>query len=207
MKIISIQTGKKKEYKKNKKSFESSFIKNTASLPQEVGKEGFVLDTQSDRVHHGGESKAIMAFAYENYKFFEDLLNIEKIPNYGENITISGLNEESVSVGSVYKIGKILLEVSQPREPCWKVSYFLNHKEGTKAMFKSGKTGWYFRVLKGGVLREDDTISLVERKNKDLTIANLNSLLNRKLNDKELLKKAIDCPALGEPFRKSLRKI
>ncbi len=209
MKIVSIQTGKRKLYKRADKEFESSFVKTKAALPAKITVEGFDTDTQSDKRYHGGATKAVMTFSLGNYPFYQKLLNTETLEYgiFGENLTLSGIDESNVSVGSIYKIGEVVLEVSQPREPCWKVSYFLNHKDATKEMYKSGKTGWYFRVLTPGTIHEDDTITLVEKKNSDLTIENLNFLVNGKVQDEILLKKAIECPFLGEPFKKSLKKI
>ncbi|MCV6608351.1 MAG: MOSC domain-containing protein, partial [Campylobacterales bacterium] len=143
MKLLSIQTGIKKEYKKEEKTFESSYVKTKALLPQHIGAEGFEKDTQTDKRYHGGETKAIMVYSVDNYKFFQESLDLEKLSNgvFGENFSVTGLNESNVNIGDKFTIGEVIVEVSQPREPCWKVSYFLGHPDGAKAMYNSGKTG------------------------------------------------------------------
>lgn len=209
MRLLSIQTGKEQTYQKGEKTFQSSFEKTKVAYPVTVTTLGITDDFQSDKRYHGGEMKALLCYAYENYKIVKQKLGVADLKpgSMGENLTFEGLDETRVSIGSLYKIGEVVLEVSQPREPCWKVSYFLRHKEATKFIFQTGLTGWYFRVLQEGEITKNDTIMLTEKRNPSLTIEALNSLVNRTLNDKNLLQEAIGCPQLGEPFRKSLEKI
>lgn len=207
MKLLSIQIGKSKFYDDGDKGFKSSFKKIPTDALLSVEENGIVEDSQTDKRYHGGESKAIMAFSLQSQDLYKQEF-CKEFPNgiFGENLTIDGLDEKTTFIGDIYKIGEVELEVTQPREPCWKVSYFLEEKLGTKFMFQSGLTGWYLRVLKNGKISDKEKLSRIKQGDSELSIFNLNSLVNSSLEDNELLQKAINSETLGDAYKKTLRK-
>ncbi len=154
-KVISLQVGKVKSHgDKNSKEFlekywESASFKDVVEDKVWANKLSLVGDEVADKVHHGGLDKAIFANSYENYEHWAEFLNLKDIPfgALAENLTLSGFHESNVCLGDVHRVGAALLQVTQPRKPCWKISRKWNNKNFTKEIFTSGLTGWYYRVL------------------------------------------------------------
>jgi MOSC domain-containing protein YiiM len=152
--------------------------------------------------------KAIFANAQTNYPRWEQYLAKENL-EYGalaENITLSNINEDDVSIGDIHKIGDVILEVSQPREPCWKIGQKFLHKEFTKYIYDSGETGWYYRVLQEGTFKVEDDVILVKKSSNTFTIFQANDLLRDPSSSITEAKRLVELDVLGEPFRNSLNK-
>lgn len=193
---------KNKEYKSaiKKAPINSSFLTKT----------GFKDDEVADRIHHGGENKALFFMSSITYKTINEVLNVnltyDNISCMGENILVENIDENDVCIGDIWQIGNALIQITQPRQPCWKLSASTNIKQMTKFIFQSGLTGWYAKVLKEGEIKTNDDIILISRLHEDLSIKNLNLLmLNPKAND-DLMQKAINCNDLGKPFKTALEK-
>jgi MOSC domain-containing protein YiiM len=129
--------------------------------------EGFEGDAQADRRVHGGPEKAVHHYPFDHYAAWRaDLgaLPLLDAPGaFGENISITGMTEDMVAVGDVFRLGGALMQVSQGRQPCWK----LNHRFGVPDMARrvqdTGRTGWYYRVLDPGMLAPGDDLVLIDR--------------------------------------------
>lgn len=160
----------------------SGFIK--LPIDHRVGLDdlGLLGDAQADLTVHGGPEKAVYGYASEHYAAWRseypehaDLL----VPGaFGENLTIDGLHEAQIRVGDVHGIGSALLQVCQPRQPCFKLALRFNDKRLPKAMVKSGRAGWYYRVLQTGKLAAGDEVRLVERPQPDFPFSRLVSIIN-----------------------------
>ena len=134
----------------------------------EVKKLGLVGDEQADLTVHGGLHKAVYAYPGEHYAFWEGkrreiLKRDEALPpgSMGENLTLSGLLETDVWIGDRLHIGSVLLEVSEPRQPCYKFNAKMGYAHAAKHMLQSGHTGFYLRVIETGSLQEGDGITLL----------------------------------------------
>lgn len=133
-----------------------------------VGPAGLAGDHQADRAHHGGVDKALHHYPYDHYAAWRAELpqcaGLLAGPGaFGENLVTLGLTEADVCLGDRYRIGSALVEVSQGRQPCWK----LNHRFGVADMVArvraSGRTGWYYRVLEPGGMAAGDHLERVAR--------------------------------------------
>ncbi|WP_419773736.1 MOSC domain-containing protein [Halarcobacter sp.] len=173
-------------------------------------KTGFLEDEQADLKHHGGENKALFLFASSTYEKINKQCNtnykIDEVSHFGENIVLSNISEEEICIGDVYKIGESIIQITQPRQPCWKLSANTNKKEMTKFVFNSGLTGWYAKVLKEGVITKHDKFEFKQRVEEDLTISVLNKLIVNPSIDIDLAKKAVESKYLGKAFQNSLNK-
>ncbi len=163
-------------------------------------------DGQADLEHHGGSEKAVLAYAEENYPFWQEKLNLSELPYgaFGENFTIQGMNESSVCIGDTYKIGEAIVQVSQPRKPCWKLSRRWRIRDLALQVQKNGLTGWYYRVLREGYVSPNSTVKLQNRPYPQWTIEKVNQILYRYLNDKKVTAELASCPLLAPNLQQSL---
>ncbi len=116
---------------------------------------GFEGDGVGDLKHHGGNDKAVCVYSLEHYPYWEDVLGI-KLPAaaFGENLTVSDLKEEDICIGDIFELGTALLQVSQPRQPCRTLAARYGRDDLVKLVADSGYTGFYFRVLKEGIVEK-----------------------------------------------------
>ncbi len=146
----------------------------------DVGKLGIVGDEQADRKIHGGPDKAVYAYPIEHYSFWmaqraKTLKQETALPPgfFGENLTIEGLLESQAWIGDRLAIGTVLLEVTEPRTPCFKFNVKMRMQHAAKLMLQSGHSGFYLRVLQDGSMQAGDTITLIAGPRR-MTIAMLN---------------------------------
>lgn len=135
-------------------------------------------DRQADRRLHGGPDKAICVYASEHYVLWADELAEPSCgPGwFGENFTVVGQTESTVCIGDIYRVGSALVEVAQPRGPCWKLAKRWNRPDLPKLSVRTGRTGWYLRVLEEGSVAMQDSLVLCERPHAQWTIEAVNRL-------------------------------
>ena len=128
-------------------------------------------DDQGDRSVHGGPDKAVYAYAREDIDWWEAELGRE-LPDgvFGENLTIKGIDPAQALVGERWRIGSVLLEVSEPRFPCWKLGVRFGDPLMLKRFAQARRTGTYLRIVEDGSLRPGDAVRVVSRPAHDLTI-------------------------------------
>ena len=119
---------------------------------------------------------------------------------------MSQVCEKDICIGDVLKIGQTKIQITQPRQPCWKLSANTNQKNMTKFIFDSGLTGWYAKVLQEGNISVDDEVILKKRTYPNLNIEKLNQLIINPMLDEKLTLEALNCAQLGKAFMESLSK-
>lgn len=128
---------------------------------------GLEGDEQGDTTFHGGPEKAVHHYPSEHYALWRARLPACAVPfvpgAVGENIGTSGMTEQTVCIGDVYRLGSALVQVSQGRQPCWKLNRHLQYQDAALTMQTLGATGWYYRVLREGFVTLGDVIELAER--------------------------------------------
>ena len=154
MKIESIQIATPRDYFQGQ---QSAINKQTVFGPIHVGANNLVGDRQADLQVHGGRDKAVYVYPQEHYSYWQQASGLlrtarVKLPenphgSFGENLTVSGDTEDNVYIGDVFACGEALLQVTQAREPCWKLAYKFKQKKLPMWVISSGRTGWYMRVL------------------------------------------------------------
>ncbi|MFL0356277.1 MOSC domain-containing protein [Erythrobacter sp. GH1-10] len=154
-----------------------------AKYPREgmvqILEDGFAPDEQADRRVHGGPEMAVHLYPLDHHAFWRERLgNIELLDQpgaFGSNLAVRGISERDVYIGDRFRLGSALLEVSQPRQPCWKIEHrFGSMTEATgmvATIIKTGRSGWYFRVLEIGETEAGDSLELVERAHEDWSVA------------------------------------
>jgi len=157
----------------------SAIAKRRTSVPKLVGKSGLKGDSQADLSVHGGPDKAIHHYAADHYAAWaEDLPHLAdrlQPGAFGENLSTSGITEQSLCIGDVLTMGTARVQVSQGRQPCWKLNAHLGEKTLAARFQKTGRVGWYYRVLETGTVIEGDVMMLVERPQPDWPLARVAS--------------------------------
>lgn len=134
---------------------------------------GLQGDEQGDRVYHGGPEKALHHYAAENYALWQPLTP----GTFGENISTFGMTEQNVHIGDIYQVGSAVVQVSQGRQPCWRLNRRLQRDDAALLMQNSGATGWYYRVLCEGWVAQHDKFELIQRLQPDWPMQRLISAL------------------------------
>jgi len=156
----------------------TAFDKTPVEGRVEVRFNNLAGDYQADLRLHGGRDKAICVYPYEHYsQWANELAESSCGPGwFGENFTVSGQNESTVCIGDVYRVGSCLVEVAQPRSPCWKLARHWNRQDMPKLTIQTGRTGWYLRVLEEGSVFTHDPLVLCRRPKARWTIEAVNRL-------------------------------
>ena len=151
----------------------SAIVKEPVEGRLRVGKTNIEGDRQADLRHHGGPDKAVLAYAAAHYgPWRAQLPGVELSPGaFGENLTVEGLTEWDVAIGDVWRAGTTTFQVSQPRQPCWKLARRLRVEDMVVRVQESLRSGWYLRVLEEGEIQAGDELSLVERPHPEWTVA------------------------------------
>lgn len=208
MKIIATNIAKPTTIIWNDKEITTGIYKKPTNTPIYLGKTDVKDDEVTDRKHHGGTFKACYLFSAEEYNYWKELY-----PNldwnwgmFGENLTVEGLNEKTLVIGNIYKVGNALVQVTQPREPCFKFGVKFGTQDVLMQFINRGLPGTYIRVLQEGTVKVGDTFKLIETSKNNLTTAQFFNLLYQKNKDKKLVELAIKNTALPESKRKKLSK-
>lgn len=148
----------------------------TGTVP--LGALGLAGDEQGDRHHHGGPDKALHHYAAEHYAVWRselpDVAEAHWRPGaFGENLSTVGLTEHDVCVGDLLRLGKALIQVSQARQPCWRLNVRFGRPDMSRLVQASARTGWYYRVLENGEIAAGMAMQLIERPHPEWTLARL----------------------------------
>ncbi len=175
MKLISINISKPVEIQYQGKTVLSGIFKKPAHNKVYVSTNNIDGDAQADLINHGGNHKAVYAFSFNHYKYWRDILNNPNLGYgvFGENLTISDLNESQLYIGDQFSIGECILEVSQPRVPCFKLGVALKNTKAPKLFTKTFCTGVYFRVIKEGFIAPENSVIKISEEPESVSIKSL----------------------------------
>lgn len=186
----------------------TAIFKRPVNGPTTVQRDGLVGDRQADRLNHGGPDKAICVYPAAHYPLWRADLH-EALHGadfdasaFGENFTVQGLAEDAVCIGDIYAVGAdVIVQVSQPRQPCWKLARKWRIKELTARAIQTGRTGWYVRVLGEGTVRVGDPLTLRTRPHPEWTISAANQVMHFREGDTRAL---ADLDELSQSWKHTL---
>ncbi|WP_421919203.1 MOSC domain-containing protein [Marinifilum sp.] len=208
MKVVSTNKGKLVEINYHGKMVKTGMFKYPVDEGICLGKEDVRGDTVIDRKYHGGLDKACYLYSTKHYVFWKN-----RFPDldwefgmFGENLSISDLDEGTVRIGDVYEIGECLVQVTQPRQPCFKLNYRFNCDSMVKEFIDAGFPGVYIRVLQEGIIYSGNKLILRERNADSLSVSDVYQMLYAVNKDTILLQKALNDAALAESCKKDLSK-
>ena len=208
MKLLSINISEPKKITFNGKELITSIYKMPVNKEVEVGQLGIEGDRQADLQVHGGYDKAVYAYSHTHYSHWSDVMkkSYEEFGLVGENLTIDNFDEKEVLIGDEYKIGTTLLQISQPRIPCYKIGIKMNNRDFPKLFSQSGLLGSYMRVIQPGRINKGDAVELSKREDVSMSIFEISQLLFVDLKNIEGMKKAIDLKHLSEEIKEKFRE-
>ncbi len=175
MKLLSINVSLPVTVNSRGKDISTGIYKEPVDGPVTVRALNLDGDQQVDLKNHGGEFKAVYAYSYDHYPYWEALLNLDKMPmgQFGENLTISALDESKSCIGDRIKIGGTVLAITQPRVPCFKLGIRFDNPDMPKMLIKSAYTGFYLKVLKEGAIEAGDEVQIIGSNDVRVTVRGL----------------------------------
>ena len=182
----------------------SAIDKQAVGRPLAVKTLGFDGDEQADTKHHGGPHKAVHAYAISHMPAWTRELP-ERAARFrpgafGENLVLDGATEAGVCLGDRWRVGTALLEVSQGRQPCWKLNVRFDIPDMARRVQDSGRSGWYFRVIEPGTVAAGDRGTLIARPNPDWSLARVSHLLYHDRMNRAALAELAAIPGLPESW-------
>lgn len=188
----------------------SAIDKRPVDRPLWLGQTGFASDQQGDPRHHGGLEKAVHHYPAEHYAAWRRELPKKahaalQPGGFGENLSTTGLTEANLCIGDRWRLGEALLEVSQPRKPCWKLNQRFGLPDMARRVQASGRVGWYYRVLQPGAVAPGALLELLERPHPDWPLARLLDTLYGAAPDRETLAAMAALEVLAVAWRQPAR--
>jgi MOSC domain-containing protein YiiM len=212
--IASIQVGQPREHghadasDSHDKLWTTGFYKSPISGPVFVGKTNLAGDGQADLVNHGGIDKAVLAYSAEHYSHWNGTLGLGDLPYgaFGENLTIRGQDENEVCIGDLWQAGEVRFEVSQPRQPCWKLSRRWRIDDLARQVVENGRSGWYLRVLSEGQVESGVELTLLQRPNPNWAVARASHLMHHQKADLAGAAELASLPTLSKSWQRTLEQ-
>ncbi|GAA4244863.1 MULTISPECIES: MOSC domain-containing protein [Winogradskyella] len=207
MKIISTNIAQPTKFIWNGEEITTGIYKKPTDVPIYLGKKDVRGDEVSDRKVHGGEFKACYLFSANQYPYWQGLYpNLDwTYGMLGENLTVENLDEKQLFIGDVYKLGNALVQITQPREPCFKFA----HKFGTEAVLQQfidqGYSGTYIRVLEEGHVKTGDHFKLITSAKDSVSIFDFFELLYAENKNPNHINLLLNNDALPQRTRKRLK--
>jgi MOSC domain-containing protein YiiM/ferredoxin-NADP reductase len=166
-------------------------------------------DGQADLRAHGGEQRALLVYQLESYRYWASYLGRSDLVagNFGENLTVEGLADSEVCIGDRFRIGGAVVEVSQPRDTCYRVGIRLNHPEIPALLVAHRRPGFYFRVVQEGEIGAGDRIEKLSDGPERMTVAEIDALLYSAEHPPQALRRAVRIPALSKDWQGSMQAL
>jgi len=204
--IVSFHVGTPRMIKHGNKEVPSAIYIQYTEKRHTICSLGVEGDEQGDKIHHGGIDKAICVYLQESYKHWDEIGQSLAPGAFGENMTISDLTEEGVLIGNTYRIGSLVVQVSQPRQPCFKLGIRNEWPELVQLSRNSGYTGFYMRVLEEGEAGVGMELELIKQAQHSMSIKEANRIMYSKsstLSDYEQLAAVAE---LADDWKEDLSK-
>ena len=205
MTLKSVNVSMPKEVPHNGKTITTGIFKERVEGRVMVRRLNLEGDGQADLWGHGGAFRAVYAYSHENYGYWARELGRDDfaIGQFGENFTVEGMLDDGVCVGDVFRIGGALVEVSQPRIPCYKLALKMDIDGFQNRFLESGRVGFYLRVLEEGDVGAGDDVVLVKRDSRAMTVREVSNLLYFDKENLEAARQALYIPALSHGWKAS----
>ncbi len=204
--LISVNVGKPRSLVRDDREVMTGIFKQATTARVRVESMGLVGDGQADLSAHGGVDKAVYAYSFANTLHWREALSRPDLAAgaFGENLTLEDLPDSVVALGDVLRVGDALLQISQPRQPCVKLAMKFELPGLPRQFTRSGRVGFYLRVLVPGEVGAGDTLECVDREREPLSIEALNAALLIDRDASDSLRRALASPALSSAWRSEI---
>ncbi len=186
----------------------TGFFKKSTAESIWLGVLNLAGDGQADLINHGGLDKAVNVYPHEHYSYWKQTIGSISLPmgGFGENFTTQGVLEQHVCIGDIFQLGEAIVQISQPRQPCWKLARYWRIRDLALQVQETGRTGWYFRVLKEGHVQAGKNLVLRERPHPRWSVSTANQVMHYLVTDRQVAQNLADCEALSSRWREKLRQ-
>jgi MOSC domain-containing protein YiiM len=199
-KVLSVNVGTAREFEYNGRPARSAIWKYPAAGRVAARGVNLAGDDQADRKAHGGPDKALYAYAVEDAGWWEKQIGRAlAYGEFGENLTTERVDVNEALVGERWRIGTVVLEVSEPRIPCWRLGVRMNDKTFPRRFTEALRPGAYLRLVVEGDVGAGDEIRVVEKPDHDLTIRDVFRIYTR---DRHEVGRLLAVPAMSESWRR-----
>lgn len=183
----------------------SGYFKLPVTQPIFLDYQGFEGDGVGNIKIHGGEDKAVCAYCTEHFSYWADKFLRKILPgSFGENLSLLGMLETEVNIGDIYEIGAAQVQVSQPRQPCFKLNKVFKDQSMACSVKTTGFSGYYLRVLKPGLVKPGSLVNKIQKGS--FSIEKANALLRKGGSNTEKMQELISIPDLSDDWRGMLQK-
>lgn len=207
MKVLSVNISNPQTITVNGKEEQTGYFKNPVKTIY-LGKTDVRDDSVVDREHHGGEDKACYLYGYNHYEFWKN-----KYPQtafdfgmFGENITVENIDESTLRIGDTFEIGEAIIQITQPRQPCYKMGIKFNNQKVVNEFRLSDFPGIYVRVLKEGNVKTKDELKLIDRDNASPTVLEVYRLIYESKPNQEKLNQLIENKFIATSLKQYIQK-
>ena len=203
MKILSLNVGSPREVTWQGKLVTTGIFKEPVQGRVMMRRLNLDGDQQADLTVHGGVTKAVYAYPSEHYVFWQAEFPDMDLPfgMFGENFTTEGLLEDAVYIGDRFRIGEAEVMVTEPRMPCYKLGLKFGRADIIKRFLASRRTGFYFAVVREGMVASGDALELIGHEQQDISVADITRLYGFERGDVKSLRRAIEVEALAESWK------
>lgn len=207
MKIISVNVGLPREVVWKGITVRTAIFKKPVAGTLAIRQLNLAGDQQADLTVHGGPDKAVYAYPVEHYEYWR-----KQLPDvsfswgvFGENLTTEGLSEDTLCIGDLVRAGSAILQVTQPRMPCYKLELRFNRDDMIKRFLVSGRSGFYFSVIEPGDVGVGSQVEVLDRDTNNVTISDILRLYLGQTPDPELLRRMTNVTSLPENWKTQLQ--
>ncbi len=199
MRVLSVNVGQPRQIQSGEATVLTSIFKSPVEGRIAARRYNLYGDRQADLTVHGGPWKAIYVYPSEHYKYWTEELPGMDLPFgvFGENLTTQGITEQTAHIGDQFRIGSVVLQISQPRMPCYKLGLRFGRADMVKRFWKSGKPGIYFSIVQEGELGRGDSIEQLHADALQVSVADVVRLLKHETIDQDLFSRALRAPLHG----------
>ncbi|KWW20647.1 hypothetical protein AS888_17890 [Peribacillus simplex] len=204
--VISLNMGKTETYQFGKKVYRSAIKKEPVNGPVFLSKVGLAGDEQAYE-HHGGENKALCVYPLDHYEHWRPVFhNMVDTALFGENLTVSGLTEDIAHIGDIFSIGEAIVQISEPRNPCYKLAAKYEVPSLIVQVRNTGYTGFLLRVLKEGMISPHDAMELIEPHPQRVSVALVNDVKFHDRFNRDKVNRVLQVKELSESLHLAIKQ-
>jgi len=206
MRVVSVNVGLPREVVWKSISVQTAIFKQPVAGAVAVRELNLAGDQQADLTVHGGSEKAVYAYPAEHYEHWRKQLSDVSLSwgAFGENLTTAGLWEDKLCIGDLLRVGSAVLQITQPRMPCYKLQLRFNRDDMIKRFLVSGRSGFYFSVIERGDVAAGSKVEILDRDPDGVTVSDIVRLYLGQTRDPELLQRAMNVGSLPQNWRTQL---